>query len=161
MQVMRKQWIDEGKYKPGGAVTDTLPMDDNRTGTRRTLGVHADTGVVDITGAGPRTPPKDLQDDHDEDDLYSATPVAVQRQGDTENPDDGSAAENGGDREAEKDQIPEEDELDALLAEEDAGGVVRESHASTPQVYTRSNRPAEEQNFDDDMEAMAELGMEW
>ncbi|KAI9786754.1 MAG: chromosome segregation in meiosis- protein [Peltula sp. TS41687] len=161
MQVMRKQWIDEGKYNKLGAAAAAAATDMSND-PQRASGVSKETEVVDITQAGPQTPNGVGQEEHDDDeeDLYSAPPVGARRQGVIERPD-GSAADNGGDRGAQRDQIPEEDELDALLADEE--DLMRGGNPETeaPQVSRRPKSAAEEQDFDADAEAMAEMEMEW
>jgi len=129
MQVYRKEWINEGK--PHASV-ENGSEDDDFVDLTRNEEAHDEGNAVEVA-AQPV--------EEDENDLYTEPPlVGVLAERET--------ASN------EAIDAPEEDELDALLAEDDPG------QASNPSLLTGS-RPAARDNFEDEEEAMAGMEFEW
>lgn len=161
----RSEYPVEGRSSDGGRASRAITPKD------RSLD---DTVPLE---ARPQTPPTNLEDD---DDLYSATPAAIRRHNATKEtrskvPDhtelDALMAEDvpvpatGKTLETAKSGAgpfadEDEDELDALL-EEDASRIEHAKHttavdSATAATAANSTMPAED-DFDDDMEAMAEM----
>ena len=142
MQVMRKQWIDEGK--PRNRLAD---YEDNTEGTREK---HNSSTTV------PQNGPINQNSDTQSTEVRKTGEPPVRR------------IEAGGeeslfvtDDEAENhDMQPEEDELDALLAEDAAksifgNGIAKQTKPpEKPQVESRDE-------FADEMEAMEGMDHEW
>ncbi|CAA9966445.1 hypothetical protein CFE70_010033 [Pyrenophora teres f. teres 0-1] len=126
MQMMRKDWIDEGKPRRA-----TREDEDEEEATEKTP-VHGSTehmdGVEQEGQGGPRPLSEHGEPTH--------LPIA------------GSAApaESGG---------PDEDELDALLAESDR------PNPSAPQTLPSRPAPTQDDPFADEMEAMADMDDMW
>jgi replication fork protection complex subunit Csm3/Swi3 len=154
IQMMRIDWINEGK--PKEPVQEDSLFDEPMLPPRE---------VSDRNNAPPRVAPifeksrterpktPDINGDSDED-LYDATPRIPRTQGHEPTI---PAAEGSlfGPR---KTAVPEEpdDDLDALLAEQDMEEMSAEKRAgATSQDHSMA---APEPDFDDEMEAMAEMG---
>jgi len=125
MQVYRKEWINEGK--PHASVENGSEDDDFVDLTRNKEAHDAEVAAQPV--------------EEDEDDLYTEPPLVGVLAG-------RETASN------EAADAPEEDELDAFLAEDDPG------QASNPSLTTES-RPAARDNFEDEEEAMAGMEFEW
>ena len=153
MQIMRREWIDEGK--PRRTVEEEDPISDKATDKESGHNTHTET----LPGSEEtrRTPPAPAQEL--EDDLYSAIPGA--RQDPKRNDRQHHAGESlfiSDDEDA--GGLPEEDELDALLAEDehrDQGD--KYSSVLTPELGNAGTR--QEEDFDDEMEAMAGMDDMW
>jgi replication fork protection complex subunit Csm3/Swi3 len=106
MQVMRKEWIDEGKPGYGTVMEDAHPLagEEGQSGANSSNHVQSKSLVEKPQNAGPRTNAHDSMfgtlDEGDDDDMFFNDP---QFHSDV---DDHNANE------------PDEDELDALLAEQ-------------------------------------------
>ena len=153
---MRKEWINEGKPRQRGREEDMdlerdAAMDKQGSGDRELL--HSGFANNEETRTTTPPPARHL-DDH----LYSATPQAVQdqRRKDREagagktlfiSSDDGVGSGPSG------------DELDALLAEDGFQEEVWTVPATLPNRSDETTR--REDNFDDEMEAMAGMDDLW
>ncbi len=155
MQMMRMDWINEGK--PKDPVQDDSIFDEPMLPPRE---------VSDRNNAPPRVAPifeksqiqrpktPDVNGDSD-DDLYDATPRISRTQ---VNESAVPAAEGGSLFGPRKTAVPNEpeDDLDALLAEQEMEEMsVQKIPGGTSQDHIMS---APEPDFDDEMEAMAEMG---
>lgn len=159
---MRREWIDEGKPRSSfredtrhtpSIVTENKPSQSAQSNSeqkeqRSESGTFADTSTPRLQQR-PHTPPGEIR--QADDDLYNVTPGAVRKtvvQGHGSN-DDGLfvAASSPGAQ-------PEEDELDILLAEETHAG-----QGSGNQSLSIESPAAD--NFDDEMEAMADMDNMW
>ena len=151
MQTMRREWINEGK--PGQMMHDPEPDGQADQGIGVTSGSEQPLDPADGDGR-PQTPP--IQ--HPQDDLYSATPQAMrqttQQQGATavEQSLFLSDEEPGGQ--------PSEDELDALLAE-DVFNEATESVSFNSASHANKVGAGQQDDFDDEMEAMAAMDDMW
>lgn len=145
MKVMRQGWINEEKPKPDNPDSDTddefAPMDsaiDRGDGGEQAKSLDSNTRDNLDNGEMRSTSPRpamerDLEGESDVDSLYDAPPSKPRgrEDGDVEMQDD----------------LPEEDELDALLAED----ARREAERPKPQ---HQQPEASFDNLDDDEEAM-------
>ena len=141
MQVMRREWIDESKTRNG--VYDAPASAD----VNLDAAVPASRADEPAKSRAQTPPPHHTADDGD---LNSASPVAARV--DRAMPSATGAVE----------ELPEEDELDALLAE-DAARTAPAMHtrpASKPPAPARVAPPPED-DFDDEMEAMADMDGMW
>ncbi|KAI4724719.1 Swi3-domain-containing protein [Aureobasidium sp. EXF-10728] len=164
MQMMRREWIQEGKPKPPRdddeedfviPNEDAIPEDNTRHATEeRPSNVESRTEAQSDGGAPTRdnhNPFGEEEPDEDELDALLAESEAapapdVSKQNKTQPAED---------------QEPDEDELDALMAEDAMNDSVPKSLFGGPVSSTTTtntaSRPQDE--FDDDEEAMA--GMDW
>lgn len=150
MQKLRVDWIDEGR--PKSTVVADGGDDDEPTGEHqepeeapapRQAERIAPIFEKTASGARPSTPPVD--DDLFGDDIYGATPIGARKTG--------RPAETGGE--------PDQDELDALMAEMDqepsapsrpTGGAVKSIFGDGKPKAAERPRPAEPD--DDDLDAL-------
>ena len=160
---MRKEWINEGKPRQRGGEEDTGLEEDAGVGEQGSGVGEQDSGNggdLPPASANPEetrktTPPPAQNVD---DDLYSATPQAVQDQRRRDRDADAGKtlfiSDDGG-----VGGGPSGDELDALLAEDG----FHEQAGTVP--ATLSNRSHDitkrEDAFDDEMEAMAGMDDLW
>lgn len=151
---MRREWIDEGKPRRTTIEEDAIPDDE----PRKDMQDHElpnDKSSGSVHGARPRTPPPARDAD---DDLYGATPQAVQEQRRRER--EAEAGKSLFLSDDEGDDGPEGDELDALLAEDDFqqdGGM---SNSTVLRAPSHAHAGPEE-DFNDEMEAMAGMDDMW
>ncbi|KAI9826150.1 MAG: chromosome segregation in meiosis- protein [Thelocarpon impressellum] len=157
MQTMRREWIDESKGRSAtagtsaGADIDIEPVERGSgpgdAGARITP-PEPPTTAAERDSEGPQTPP--VNPVHEEGDLYSASPSAA-RVGRVLPPVSGAA-----------EGPPEEDDLDILLAEDfgEAAATVEGPSLQKP-TLSREAAPPPRDDFDDDMEAMAEMEGMW
>jgi replication fork protection complex subunit Csm3/Swi3 len=161
MQMMRKEWIQEGKPKPPRDDDEedfVIPTEDavqENAGARNTeeqpSNVESRPEPQQTEGAPPRNNHNPFgEEEPDEDELdallaESETP-AISKQNNT-NPSE--------------DQEPDEDELDALMAEDAMNDSAPKSLFGGPVSSTTATNaaPIPNDEFDDDEEAMA--GMDW
>lgn len=154
MQTMRRGWINEGKPHctteedptPDEA-RDIDPQDDTHAGDRPPLSSNAE---------GPKTPspPEDFDDD-----LYDATPQAA-REEERRNGQAGAGQSLFISDDEGAGAQPEEDELDALLAEDNVRDQGDAQHTAPTQASGETHSWRED-NFDDEMEAMAGMDDMW
>lgn len=143
MQTMRKQWIDEGK--PKGSVEDDRDVSSLEDGQDNAETLQAaERGQTSNATARRNSPSR-----HTEHDAQGAGDPADTRE------EPRQAHNNGGE--------PDEDELDALLAE----GPMRDNHLGASlfgggpaSTSVRSNYH-EDDEFADEMEIMAGMGDMW
>jgi replication fork protection complex subunit Csm3/Swi3 len=134
LQIMRKAWIDDGKPKTSvdedDAEQDSLPLTANPGTTEEATEIIRTSGSLSDAG----NPENDLS-----------------RPGGKRPADRSSLDEIGG--------APDEDELDALLAEESMPGLpVRSNSLDKP---APTGLPPPEESFEDDEEAMREMDELW
>ena len=160
LQKMRREWIDEGK--PRNIFDDDTVEDTTRSNVPR-VEAKPDTSPTNMDRSAREEPDKTV--DLDLGDLYSATPEPPSR-------NDKSSKNDHVQKDAlfltddEHDQHPQDDDiddLDALLAEDD----LRESHSENAiqgreQFHNKYDlSKGKEDNFDDEMEAMAGMDDMW
>jgi replication fork protection complex subunit Csm3/Swi3 len=164
MQVMRMEWINEGK--PRSSVHDDSLFDEPEL-PRRESGEREKTAprVAPIfetrASERPKTPTSNADVDAEMEDLYGATPRPTRTaEGSVSQP---AAAVGGSIFGPAKTVIaegpPEDDELDALLAEEE---MLQATSGNIQSAPVASKAPAPQVDFDEDeMEAMAEMDDMW
>ena len=150
MQTMRKEWINEGKPTERSRSVDRSP--DGQANRRPPSQPSSGESTVVKPAATAESPT------FEEDTVDKST--VTTKLNETEGPslrDHGTLAENLfiSDDEDGEDQPPEDD-LDALLAEDQ--GTIATSHSRMPPGTDTSRR---EDNFEDDMEAMAGMDDMW
>jgi replication fork protection complex subunit Csm3/Swi3 len=163
MQVARMEWINEGRPK-SSFHEDSLfgepavPTGENDGGERtapRIAPIFEKAAVE-----RPKTPEGDV--DAEMDDLYDATPRAARQPAQTEAQISISGGGSGGGslfgpaRVPIIDDGPPEDDLDALLAEEE---MLQAESAKTQALSSASKVAPQESSFDDEEEAMADMDM--
>ncbi|GAD94870.1 predicted protein [Paecilomyces variotii No. 5] len=154
IQVMRRQWIDEGRpdYRhrddstPTGETSTTLRTSSGQAGEQRPSEAtdNAQTMEIDsLTSSERNTTERRPNNAGDDGKLFMS--------------DDEDVGDNTR-KDADGEGMPEEDELDALLAE-------RETHDDhlhrepAPQAPVEEGPP--EEDFEDDLEAMADSNIPW
>lgn len=121
LQRMRVEWINEGK--PKASVVDDgadlqVTEDDQLNGDAPPRQSERIAPIFEkAASGGPETP--DLDDLFGEEDIYGATPVGARKKS--------AAIERGGE--------PDDDELDALLAETEANGLTRPSKGAYQSIF--------------------------
>lgn len=164
MQIARMEWINEGRPKLSvdeESLFDDPALPTEENGQREKTASRVAPIFEKAATARPKTPEPDAV--AEEADLYDATPRAARHPVQTENQ---SSMLNGGNGGASlfgpakgmEDDGPLEDDLDALLAEE---GMIQAESANTQVAPTTSKPPPQENNFDDEMEALAEMDDMW
>lgn len=165
MQLARMEWINEGK--PHSSVHEDSLFDEPALPTRPE-GEREKTAsrIAPIfekpASERPKTPAQD-PDAGDDDDIYNATPKATRQ-----NPEGsvqqatsifgpGATSIFGPQTNDVADDGPPEDDLDALLAEEE---MMQESAKTAPPPLGASKAAAPRNDFEDEMEAMAEMDMD-
>jgi replication fork protection complex subunit Csm3/Swi3 len=151
MQMMRMEWINEGKPKPDNDdpfEEPTLPPRDSE-GREKTVPIAP---IFETAATGrPKTPEPNANGDVDMEDLYDATPRAARTQ-----PAAGVGSLFGNAKIVAEDEPPEDD-LDALLAEEE---MLQATTGNAQPTAPVSKVAAVEATIDDDEEAaMAEMDM--
>ncbi|KAI1086870.1 Swi3-domain-containing protein [Rostrohypoxylon terebratum] len=158
MRMKRMEWIDEGKPKAAGMDgeddIEKLFGDLVDQPEERSAAIFPSRIAPIFQNAGserPRTPPQDdVPDDMDMDDIYNATPLAPK----TTQPASTSVFGNGGNSTSlfGNGGEPDEDDLDALMAEEEAQRTKPTSlfgNGGTAKVSQPQNEPDE-----DDLDAL-------
>lgn len=148
MQIMRKAWIDEGKPKdtdyqgmemdPDGNNVDGIPLDtanDTEQSERALVNGETIDDRSDNDELFLRQPDAEPQQQRDKQMLSTASLFVT---------DEGENGESAGDQ-------PPADDLDALLAEDVARESIRGEEKAQPRKET----------FDDEMQAIADLGDFW
>lgn len=155
LQTMRKEWINEGKPRD--------PAEDWETGGQKPNGQHPSPASVlgksPITRPSerPRTPAATNAVDADYDDIYDATPKKP-RETLTANRNQNSEENHFLSEEEEVNHQPPDDELDALLGEDEIKEFASTAVAAKQEAQGHNGREA---NFDDEMEAMAGMDNMW
>jgi replication fork protection complex subunit Csm3/Swi3 len=169
MQIMRMEWINEGK--PRSSVHEDSLFDEpelpRREGGEREKTAPRVAPIFETRASErPKTPTRNADVDAEMEDIYDATPRPART---TEGNVSQSAAAVGGsifgpaktviaDGPPEDDELGD-DELDALLAEEEMLQATSGNVQSAP-VTSKASAPQED--FDEDeMEAMAEMDGMW
>jgi replication fork protection complex subunit Csm3/Swi3 len=166
MQMMRREWIQEGKPKPPRddeeedfviPTEDAVPEDTDARGTEEEpSNVGSRPKTQQPEGAQPRNnhnPFGEEEPDEDELDALLAESEAASA------PAPVTSKQNN--TQPAEDQEPDEDELDALMAEDATNDNVPKSLFGGPVSSTPATNaaPDPQDEFDDDEEAMA--GMDW
>jgi replication fork protection complex subunit Csm3/Swi3 len=163
MQTARVEWINEGKPRSSvhedSIFNEPAPQRPEHEGREKTAPRIAPI-FAKATTERPKTPVRDELDAlfGDDEDIYDATPKAAggnQVEGPISQTDSlfgGGASIFGPGKEASNGEDFPENDLDALLAEE-------ESMQSGPNPTATSKSTAPLNDFDDEMEAMQ--GMDW
>jgi replication fork protection complex subunit Csm3/Swi3 len=162
VQDARMGWINEGK--PRASVHEHSLFEEpelpSMTGDQEPTVTRVAPIFERIPAERPKTPTADVS--MDDDDLYNATPKAQIRDLDqgaeTRNSIFGGSQGLFGPAKSVIDESIPEDDLDALLAEEEA--LHTASGNKQPEISGQKALPAED-NFDDEMEAMAEMEGMW
>lgn len=147
MQTMRKEWINESKARDtSGNEQNDLPISER--GTKPSDGGRSPQNTV--TSAHKEQPPFP-EHDWDREDLYSAAPQ------------ENGAAETSQRHATTTETLfvsdnEEEDDLDALMAEDEAKKASK-SGVSKGAIIDNGSRIDE--NFDDEIEAMADFNDMW
>ncbi|KAE8454545.1 hypothetical protein EG329_000168 [Mollisiaceae sp. DMI_Dod_QoI] len=163
MQMMRMEWINEGKPKPDN---DDSLFDESTLPSRENEAREKTAPIAPIfekrASERPKTPQPNADADVEMDDLYNATPRPAKRQP-VEEPSqtDSLFGGNGTSIFGSAKAVPEDesldDDLDALLAEEE---MLQATSGNTQPAPAVSKVVAAEDAFDDDEEAaMAEMDM--
>ena len=165
MHVMRMEWIDEGK--PRSSVHEDPIFDDpalhpRENGEREKTATRVAPIFEKAATERPKTP--QANGDAEMDDIYDATPRPARQQLPESGPEPdllfkGAGSIFGPAKTAVVDDGPPEDDLDALLAEEE---MLQASSGNAQPAPAVSKAPvAQEDTFDDEMEAMAEMESMW
>lgn len=152
MQTMRREWINEGK--PQESFEENRQLDTHAPGSRPKSPAPQERSSAAVTSQErPTTPVIGIPNDND---LYSATPRKTP---------DGIDPPRNSDRNEdlflsgdENNKQPSEDDLDALLAEDEQ---MRSKKVVQGDVNVNQDRTGVDDNFDDEMEAMAEMDDLW
>jgi len=164
MRAARMEWINEGK--PRSSIHEdslfdepALPLREN--GERESTAVRVAPIFEKSATERPKTPAPSA-DANMEDDLYDATPRPTRQQ-----PAEGSVSQSnsvtagqsifGPAKTVAPDDAPPEDDLDALFAEEEA---LQAASGNAQPTNAEKKAVQVEPNFDDEMEAMAEIDMD-
>ena len=156
MQTMRKEWINEGRPRDPAEVWGI--------GGAKTNGQHP--GSASGVGKSPETRPNEGRKtpaatdalDTDDVDIYDATPKKDRENLSTnrnQKPDESLFLSE----DEEVSTQPPDDDLDALLAEDDMRNSASTA-ATAKQAQAQENR-GQEPDFDDEMEAMAGMDDMW
>lgn len=156
LQTMRREWINE--RKPHRA-RDTEQEMDVQTSAVDPITKDIDMGATALPTTTTRaaTP---IREGNEDDDLYTATPKEVLDE--RRRKRDAAARESLfiSDDEGDAGDPPSEDELDALLAEDSLKDLGPSAlNAQQPKLDTKRQR--QEDDFDDEMEAMAGMDDMW
>lgn len=152
VQTMRREWIDEGK--PGrGTVEETDGVGDEDPSVDRQAHRSPDGVAPGIERLCTPPPARD-----DDEDLYSATPQAVQEQRRRER--EAEAGKSLFVSDDEGDGGPDGDELDALLAEDGFQTDLGMSNSIVPQAPGHADGRRGDDS-DEEMEAMAGMDDMW
>jgi replication fork protection complex subunit Csm3/Swi3 len=167
LQTMRMEWINEGR--PKSLVHEDSIFDNPSVPLRGDVqqekeAPRATAPIFERAATGrPNTPVREGNAEMAIDDLYDATPRATRQAQRSTNSHDALSAGRikgsgyGSARSANEE--PHEDELDALLAEEE---IMRTEALTAGVVPTASKQAAPpDYPFEDDMEAMADLDGLW
>ena len=155
LQTMRKEWINEGKPRD--------PGDDWRTSGQKPNAQHSspasglDKSHIIRLSEGPNIPAATNAVDADDDEIYDATPKKGWETL-TANRNQNSEENLFLSEEEEVNYQPPDDELDALLAEDEMKESASTAVTAKQEVQGYTGREAK---FDDEMEAMAEMDDMW
>lgn len=160
IQMMRREWIEEGKPKPPRDEEDDfiIPNEDaalDAQSSRNTEDQPADKGQRQegqSSGGASGGNLQDLFGENDEPDEDDLDALLAENE---------NAPPTASSKPAQplEDQEPDQDELDALLAEEAQNGNAPKTLFGGPTASTSVTSQSPPDNFDDDEEAMA--GMDW
>ncbi|KAF2396209.1 Swi3-domain-containing protein [Trichodelitschia bisporula] len=147
LQIMRKEWIDEGKARASANEDDAEPSHLSATVNPglRTTGTEITPTSVPRADTLLRTDPDNPENDGFADQDANRAPHPV------------TTLESG-----ESGEGPDDDELDALLAQETLAGRGTDhihSFGSGPMQSLQRHKPPSEDAFEDDEAVMRELGM--
>ena len=159
MQISRYEWINEGKPRSSvheDSLFDQPPLPTGENGNKEKLPSRLAPIFEKAATERANTPIADV--DEDMGDIYDATPRAARQEG-AEKETQVSDFRNSNRRSlfgppkgGVSDDGPQEDDLDALLAE----GEMMQAEMAKAQLASNTGNMTQENNFDDEMEAMAE-----
>lgn len=146
LRVKRMEWIDEGKPKAPREEDDDIFGDSNQPEERDAAKFPARIAPIFQNRASqrPKTPPT-IDSLFDGDDIYDATPRAPKPTAPTTNE---SLSGNGGS--THPGDMPEEDDLDALMAEEEAHRTAPTTKPTSIFGNGATSRPRDQLGEDDD-----------
>ena len=159
MQVMRMEWINEGKPKLNDELLfeePSLPPHEQREKTAPRVAPIIETR----TSERPKTPIPNADFDAEMEDLYDATPRAARNA--ASNVQQNAASAGGsifGPKTVNVDGPPGDDELDALLVEEET--LQATSGNIRPAVAVSKNQTAQDEIDEDELAAMEEMEGMW
>ncbi|KAH8816827.1 replication fork protection component Swi3-domain-containing protein [Xylogone sp. PMI_703] len=155
VQMMRMEWINEGR--PRASQPEDSMYEEPALPSRVATTVESAPRIAPIFEKAASTRPKTPEDVPDMDDLYDATPRASRNT----QPQPATASETaipsifGPAKPNSGDDIPPEDDLDALLAEEEM--LQAESRKPQPVAKPVQAAVSQEDDFMDDMDAMEDM----
>lgn len=162
IQIMRNAWIDEGRPKTTLGDEDGVLFEEPSLPARQSTRLEPKIASIftDMEKSQPvpdraRTPVGDPLDD-----LFDATPAPLRRDKPVETAAAGDSICGGGqslfgDGGKKTEDGEFEDDLDALLAEEEM------EKSAAPTAQSKAAPPASEPSFDEDEAAMAEMGWDY
>lgn len=151
VQLMRMEWINEGKPRSSSYIGDMLydepalpPRDDTARGETTRIAPIFEKAA----SARPKTPdvPPEMED------LYDATPKPSRPAQNQANITSGVTVPSIFGAATTGEEVPPEDDLDALLAEEEM--LTAESKSGQPVSGAGQNSVSQDEDFLDDMDAM-------
>lgn len=153
LQVARMEWIDEGK--PKSTYQDDTIYDDpilptRENGDREQTASRIAPIFEKAVTTRPKTPTMDVDDDMDMDDLYGATPRLVTAAAGQKSIFGGGAIKSGPKQTSNSDEGMDDDDLDALLAEEDAMHNTVSGKKQPTATVTRPKPTGFEEEMDED-----------
>ena len=166
MQIARMEWINEGRPRTSvheDSLFDQPALLAGENGGREKTASRIAPIFEKTATERPKTPEADAGADEEMEDLYGATPRIARQpaQEEAEKSTFGVPSRGGSLFGPAKvpavDDGPPEDDLDALLAQEDM--MQAESAMEQGPTTARKIAPQESSNFDDDEEAMADFDM--
>jgi replication fork protection complex subunit Csm3/Swi3 len=168
MQSIRMEWINKGRPKSSvheASIFDEPSLPRREDDEREKAAPRVAPIFENSASERPKTPVLDADGEMEMGDLYDATPKAPrqrQSQGEAESQESlfgGGTTLSRPVTEVAVPDAPQEDELDALLAEDET---MQTEVAEAKLAPTASKAPAaQDDQFDDDMEAMAEMDDLW
>lgn len=150
---MRKEWISEGK--PRETLEDHGSVRKGPDAQQTSSNFQKDQPAAQPTGRS-RTPLAGNAVNADQEDLYGATPEPAKKDPSTKAKENSKESLFMSDDE-EAGGEPPDDDLDALLAEDD----MKEATSTTTPAPVAQESPIRDNNFDDEMEAMAGMEGMW
>lgn len=153
MQTMRREWIKEGKPEE---IIQTLESASQKSAARGPISEPTEGGSITAVPIKRLEMPAAVDDDDDEDDFYAASPKQWREEEGSKRTDPATQSLFVSDDE-DVGNLPPVDDLDALLVEDEAKPSPKDTASPPEQPQT----PRKEENFDDEMEAMAGMDDLW
>ena len=150
---MRKEWINEGK--PRETLEDYGSLRKGPDAQQTNSNLQKDQPAAQPTGRS-RTPLAGNAVNANQEDLYGATPEPARKDPSTKARENLKESLFMSDDEEAGGETPDDD-LDALLAEDE----MREATSTAAPATVAQESPVRDDNFDDEMEAMAGMEDMW